>query len=369
MDATQVRQVREEMERAEARRLQPHFIASFFLEAFQLLGGTVRPREPKRYEITHVPASVRHRDRLIGTGEPVLARYERITFEKEQISLPGKPLAALVCPGHPLLDATIDLILERYRDLLKQGAILVDLDDTGEEVRVFFYLEHAIQDARLDRAGNRRTISRQMQFVEIDARGRVHPAGYAPYLDYRPLTEEERQRIAPIIEKTWLQQDLESRAVSYAVSDLVPRHFEEVRQRKEELVTKTMVAVKDRLTKEINYWDHRAEELKAQEQAGRQPRMNWQKAHQRADDLQARLEKRMKELEQERRLSPLPPVAIGGALVVPIGLLARLRGDERELRPGGAAGPLGGASIRTLDLFGSRPSLPRCHEQGRLNRC
>ena len=31
MDASQVRRVREEMERAEARRLQPHYIESFFL--------------------------------------------------------------------------------------------------------------------------------------------------------------------------------------------------------------------------------------------------------------------------------------------------------------------------------------------------
>jgi SNF2 family DNA or RNA helicase len=41
MDASRIRKIREEMERAEARRLQPHFIAAFFLEAFKLLGGTV----------------------------------------------------------------------------------------------------------------------------------------------------------------------------------------------------------------------------------------------------------------------------------------------------------------------------------------
>ncbi len=68
MDVSQVRRIREDMERAEARRLQPHFIASFFLEAFQLLGGSIHEREPKRYEITHVPAVIRNRDRLIGTG-------------------------------------------------------------------------------------------------------------------------------------------------------------------------------------------------------------------------------------------------------------------------------------------------------------
>src|SRR5207253_6391210 len=80
MDASRVRRVREDMERAEARRLQPHYIESFFLEAFPRLGGSAKQREPRRYEVTHVPAPVRNRDRLIGIGEPILPRYERIAF-------------------------------------------------------------------------------------------------------------------------------------------------------------------------------------------------------------------------------------------------------------------------------------------------
>ena len=119
MDASRVHRIREDMERAEARRLQPHYIESFFLEAFQRLGGTAKQREPRRYEITHVPAPVRNRDRLIGIGEPVLPRYERIAFEKSLVAPHGQPLAAFVCPGHPLLDAVIDLTLERHRDLLE----------------------------------------------------------------------------------------------------------------------------------------------------------------------------------------------------------------------------------------------------------
>src|SRR5262249_54991478 len=90
MDASRVARVREEMSRAQARRLQPHYIESFFLEAFQRRGGTARQREARRYEITHVPAPVRTRDRQIGSGNPVLVRYERIAFEKELIAPPGE---------------------------------------------------------------------------------------------------------------------------------------------------------------------------------------------------------------------------------------------------------------------------------------
>ena len=161
-----------------------------------------------------------------------------------------------------------------------------------------------------------------MQFVEINSSGLVHNPGYAPYLDYRPLTDDERAMVASALEADWLRGDLESQIIAYAAAHLVPQHLGEVKARKEELVRKTMAAVKDRLTKEITYWDHRAEQLKAQESVGKPlAKMNSALARQRADELEGRLQLRMEELEQERHLSPLPPVVIGGALVVPQCLL------------------------------------------------
>lgn len=64
-----------------------------------------------------------------------------------------------------------------------------------------------------------------------------------------------------------------------------------------------------------------------QEGAGKTPRMNSSRARARADDLQGRLRRRLEELEQERHLSPQPPVVLGGALVVPVGLLMQLAGE------------------------------------------
>lgn len=329
MDASRVYRIREEMERAEARRLQPHYIESFFLEAFQRLGGTVKQREPRRYEVTHVPSVIRNRDRLIGIGEPVLPRYERIAFEKALINPQGQSLAAFVCPGHPLLDASIDLTLERNRDLLRRGAVLVDERDPGMTPRVVFYLEHAIQDAGITRSGDRRVISKRMLYVELDAGGNARHLHYAPYLDYRPLEpgEPEADTILARPEANWISRELEQRAQAHAIADVVPEHLEEVRSRKLELIAKTEAAVKDRLTKEINYWDHRAEDLKHQEQAGKpNARLNSDEARKRADNLQGRLEKRMEELKLEAQISPLPPVILGGLLVIPMGLVAAITG-------------------------------------------
>jgi hypothetical protein len=281
-----------------------------------------------------VPAPVRNRDRLIGIGEPVLPRYERIAFEKALLAPQGQPLAAFVCPGHPLLDAVIDLTLERHRDLLRRGTVLVDEWDPGTEPRVLFYLEHGIQDAGITRSGERRIVSKRMLYVELDAAGGARHLHYAPYLDYRPLKENEPgvDALLARAECAWISRDLEHKAQAHAIAHVVPQHLEEVRSRKLELIAKTEAAVKDRLTKEISYWDHRAEQLKLQEQAGKQGmKLNSSEARRRADGLQARLEKRMEELKLERQLSPLPPVILGGLLVVPAGLMVKMTGRTLSL--------------------------------------
>ena len=330
MDASQVQRIREDMERADARRLQPHYIESFFHEAFKSLGGTAKQRETRRYQITHVPAPVRNRDRLIGIGEPVLPRYERIAFEKALVAPQGQPPAAFVCPGHPLLDAVIDLTLERNRDLLKRGTVLVDERDFGTSPRVLFYLEHAIQDAGLTRAGERRVVSKRMLYVEMDAGGTTRHVHYAPYLDYRPLMAGEPavDAILDRPESQWITPDLEQKTQGYAIANVVPEHLAEVRDRKLELIAKTEAAVKDRLTKEITYWDHRAEELNLQEQAGRpNAKLNSGEARKRADLLQGRLQKRLEDLKLEAQISPLPPVVLGGLLIVPMGLINTMAGQ------------------------------------------
>jgi SNF2 family DNA or RNA helicase len=329
MDASKVQRVREDMERADARRLQPHYIESFFLEAFSRLGGRAGQRESRRYEVTHVPATVRSRDRQIGVGEPILQRYERIVFEKGLITQHGKPLAAFVCPGHPLLDATLDLTLEANRDLLKRGTVLVDEKDYGLDPRVLCVLDHGVQDASLLPSGERRTVSRRMLYVELDANGQARHLQYAPYLDYRPLAGDEptASDILARPEAGWIATGIEQKAQAYAIASVVPEHVEEVRRRRVGWVEKTRAAVKDRLTKEIAHWDHRAAQLKAQEEAERPgARLNSQEARRRAEDLHARLKRRLDELAREAQVSAQPPVVIGALAIAPLGLVRQMVG-------------------------------------------
>ncbi len=266
----------------------------------------------------------------------MLTRYERITFEKELISPPGQALAAFVCPGHPLLDAVLDLTLERHRDLLKRGTVLVDERDLGTSPRMLFTLEHTIQDANLLPSGERRAISRRMLYVEMDAQGNSRHVHYAPYLDYRPLGDGE-PGVAELLarpECAWITRALEQKAQSHAIAHIVPTHVAEVRGRRLAWIDKTRAAVKDRLTKEISHWDHRAAQLRLQEQAGRPgARLNSQEAGKRADDLQSRLQRRMADLDREAQMSALPPAVVAGLIVLPRGLLLQMGGHAPSGQP------------------------------------
>jgi len=320
-----VEAIRERMEQAEARRLQPHFIRAFFLEAFREVGGQISRREPGRYEIAHVPAALRSRERG-RSGPPVVARYERVTFEKELVNVQGKQQAQLLTPGHPLLDAVVDTTLDRHRPLLGEGSILVADADDSADPRALVYIEDTIQSGRTDASGNRLVVSRRLQFVELAESGEARAAGYAPYLDYRPPQDDEFELVASLAEAEWAR-GVEQAALEYAVRVAVPEHLDEVRTRTVGRVTKTVEAVRARLLAEINYWDARANQLKAQELAGRKPKLNSGRARQRADELKERLDRRMEELEQEKQIAPLPPAVVGAALVVPRGALERLRGE------------------------------------------
>jgi hypothetical protein len=169
-----------------------------------------------------------------------------------------------------LLEATIDLIRERNIDVLKRGAVFIDDSDFGMDARLLFYIEDAIQDGVILPNGTKRVISKNVHFVELKGDGSAQRAGYAPYLDYRAATPEEQAAIRPFIEaQDWLHTGVEERARGYAIANIIPAHFSEVRTHKHKMLDKIAKAVKERMTAEIQYWDFRAADLKQKEAAGK----------------------------------------------------------------------------------------------------
>jgi superfamily II DNA or RNA helicase len=322
--------VKEEMEKAEARRLQPFFVRSFFQRAFDALGGSAHARESGRFEITHVPTAIRERDRRI-TGrnrreiEPVLKRYGRICFERsamQPFDRPGMERAVLMHPGHPLMLAMTDLLMEQHANLLRQGAVLVDPSDEGTDPWLLFLLTHEVK------SGDGFVISKRMQFVRVGADGSSSFAGWAPHLDLEPLIETERPLIRDVLEAPWISANQESRAVALAAATLVPEHYDEVASRRIDHVDRTLSAVHERLTKEIGFWQDRWMKLNEDKGAGKDVRLNLENVRRTLTDLEGRLENRKRELQAMRHVVNGTPVVLGGALVIPAGLIRNRRGDE-----------------------------------------
>jgi superfamily II DNA or RNA helicase len=325
--------VKEEMEKAEARRLQPFFVRAFFMRAFASLGGAMHRREPGRYEITYVPPEIRERDRRI-TGrnrreqEPVLKRYDRVCFEREAIQPldePGVPRAVLMHPGHPLMLAVTDLILEKHANLMRQGAIFVDPTDDGRDPALLFLLTHEVN------GGDGIVLSKRMQFVRVMPDGTATFAGWAPHLDLQPLAPADRSRIADVLSAPWLKTDLEANAVALAVSSLVPEHFKEVKDRRIDHVDRTLEAVNKRLSDEIKFQSHRAKKLSNDKAAGKDVARHMENVTRTLKDLESRLLHRRKELLAMKQIHNGTPVVLGGALVIPAGLLRELRGEGPAL--------------------------------------
>ncbi len=321
--------VKDEMDKAEARRLQPHFVKAYFEEAFDALGGTMHRREAGRYEITHVPQAIRERDRRI-TGrnrreqEPVLKRYDRVCFERaaiQPLDQPNLNRAVLLHPGHPLMLAVTDLVLEQHANLLRQGSVLVDPADDGHEPWLLLLLTHEVK------SGDGTVLSKRMQFVKVTEDGRTEFAGWAPHFGLEPLAESDRARVDPLLDADWIRADLEQRAIAYAAGHLVPEHFEEVAHRRHTHVDKTLAAVHERLTAEINFWTDREIKIREDKAAGKDVRLPLENATRRLRDLQDRLAGRKKSLLAMREVQNSTPVILGGSLVIPNGLLRHLRGE------------------------------------------
>lgn len=358
MSPERLYKVKEEMEKAQARRLQPYFIRAFFQEAFARLGGELKEREHERYEISHVPAVIRERDRLIsgrnrGNRKPVLNKYERVCFEKQLIRVTNKPMAGLIHTAHPLMQSVTDLILERERGKLKQGTVFVDSSDDGIIPHMLFMVEHAVREQQV--TGSALEVSRRVQFVSIDEQGHASMAGYAPHLDLSKASQEELVLVSDILRSPWLVGDLESNATRYAAQHIGAQHYEEVRDRREHEVERTLQAVHERLVREINYWQDRYLKLEEDIAAGKQPRVQLENVRRTIDDLTARLEQRRKELEARRFVVSSTPIIVGGALVIPAGLIAQRTGQ----RPSVDA-----ASRKRIELMAMRAVMDKERQLG-----
>lgn len=277
IDSDTEAEVREKMQRIAAGRLQPRYVRDFFALAFEHLDGKLnrRRREPGRYVIDHVPAAIRNHARDINIR--VMEDYRRICFDKTLIQVQGWPDAELLHPRHPLLAATISLIL-RKKDVLNQGTVLVDDSNVISQPRILFYVEYALREAKSENANSGRDITRKLHFVEIDQEGKQREIGTPPYIDYRPPKAEEKESVNNLMVQSRFQfEDAEIKAKEYVRNHFVPAHREEIEADRLKHVSKQEVAINERISQLRRFRE--SQELDQKEKRARHlSRHEWQLA-------------------------------------------------------------------------------------------
>lgn len=320
-------EIQARMERARERRLQPGYIAAFFIPAFSRLGGRIRKREHGRYEITHVPIRVIDTARRLNRWAPVAEQYERITFELAPMHPDGLADASLIAPGHPLLHAVIDATIADLGSALRQGTVLVDRRTKQTEApMLMFSVEQRIENAAADAD----TVSHHFDYPLLEQGGTVTVSAAPPYLDYDRPEPSEAEAIAEIVTSDWARQNHEKivRAWSYR-EGLRPR-MEEIKARLDIETARTRAQVKERLLAEINHWDREYNLLEALERTGAVGRLRAETALVRARQLDERLKCRLEQLDKATSLVAVPAVIRGAALVIPSGLLTTHEGPAPQ---------------------------------------
>ena len=139
--------LREMAEKAREFRLIPEYVEEFFKKAFVKAGGKYRIKKDGFLSIEHIPYEIKNIAK--SRFGPIATSYQKITFDKEIAFL--NPDSEFISFGHPLLEALIYWIKERYIDGLKIGAVFESPD--GRLNGYIFFYEGEVKDGKGETAG------------------------------------------------------------------------------------------------------------------------------------------------------------------------------------------------------------------------
>lgn len=308
-EALDVEEIRERMWRAAARKLQPGYIEAFFIPAFERLGGVVRAREAGRFEVAHVPGGLRD------PGDVRLPRaFERVTFDPALID--GRTRADLLAPGHPLLDAVVEATLEILGPSLRRGTVLIDRRAMSAGVSALVAVEQTVEDS----AG--RVAGRYFDHVRLVAGEEPVVTDLAPFADFDVPQRSEATGVRELATE-WKDDDF-AQALAAAGVRREPQ-VEGFRAEARAYADRVIRQVRDRLSREINFWYGEHMRLAEEEREGKRHRLTAKAALARAEKLEERREMRLAELSSAGDFQVVSSDVKAVALVVPEELLSGAR--------------------------------------------
>lgn len=318
-----VTRVRADIERANARRLQPHYIHSFFDRTLADMGGRLASNRDGTYRIRRVPLALRVKSSN-GARRPLSETYASLAFEKDAVADPGR--TDLVCVGHPLLDAAVEETLAKHSGALSEGAYLVDDADRTLGPRLMMCYSLSICD------GEGRDVQRRLYYVEVEGGQEPVIYGQAPYIDYRPIDPDEMEALDEdlIWDLLGSVSDAEELAKDEVMGRLVSADVAEIRADREASLNRIARAVDLRLSHAIVRLSREQQKWAEKARQGKEgARLQADNRKRELETLQGRKELRLAELSSQRSVHPKPLQLVACALVVPKGMIYG-KGDEQD---------------------------------------
>lgn len=291
---------------AKERRLVPEVVEHFFLQAGPIAGlhpAPVRGREhvykAGRVPKTLLPIAERLESRFGKLGQ----EYQRIAFDKRLL----KDDATLewVTPGHPLFEAVRADVQARVDSDLRRGAIFWDL-----HAKIPYRLD-AFAASIMD--GRGATLHKRLFVVRVELDGTPSVRQPTIFLDLVPSTKgttftvpsglPDRNAVeAYLLSEKLVQFEAEVREERSRENRVIREHLEISLQ---ELINRQQLNLADLLNRRIE----------GASIPGLEGNISQAEAH--LDELNARLERRMNELEMERHCSIGQVEHLGRAWVLP----------------------------------------------------
>ncbi len=312
-------------EEAKERRLVPEVIEDFFIQSGAVCG--IAPKETSHgshiFRVGKIPRSLQLVGERLEPRYGTLGKeYQKVAFSKDILKTDST--VEWVTPGHPLFECVRENLQEQVQKDLREGAVYYDLNRTLPALLDVF--SASVKDG----LGN--SIHQRLFVVETFATGVMTVRQPTMFLDIQPA---ETGTVVPDIST----MPVPARIESYLLSTSLRVFVDEVRQERLRQTAMIERHIEISLKELINRQNTRMIDLIARQERGEPDSLlpaNIRQTQDRLDELNNRLDRRRKELEQERTCSIGEIRHLGRAWVLPHperkspGMAMMVRDDEIE---------------------------------------
>ncbi len=284
--------------RARENRLVPEYVAQFFERACKFVGVDIERRRDGLLRVPSVPYELRNvsHDFKSRFGE-VFREYNKIAFDKQ---MARRHDAVFIAPGHPLLEALIEYLLDMCEPDVRRGAIFAD--SAGRWDGWLWFIEGEVRD------GANRIVGKRLFAIYQPLHGEMQVVNPSVLWDLKPLKDTIAIETPPS----------EDRVVAFAVTNVIEAYRNDLlKQRERDAEIKRKYGLRS-LEQMIGEADARLIEYETRRIKGdKLPEVEVQNEERRREELRARQQALEEEIRRETSLLPSTPKVLGVVRVIP----------------------------------------------------